>query len=380
MKRAPIRDIIWLFLATRFALVMVTYFSYIILTQNQYSYTPTDIRTLLETWNHWDALNYIRIAQYGYQTRLDLVFFPLYPLLISGPAHMLGAWSYFPVAFLLSNLALLGLLCVLYQLAVDTGGEQVARRSLLYLCIFPTAFFFFAPYNESLFILLTASTFLTMRRQRWFLAGILGLLSALTRNAGILLIVPFVYEAWIAREHILADWKKTLPLIGSLCLIPLGTLLFCIYCWYVTGDPFVFATQQGHWGRHLSFPWQSIWQGLVTLFWSLPFGSANEAHVLLDLSATLAFGWLIWLGRHTLRTSYTLWMMVLFLYFLLSPATQKPDWLMSNQRFVLELFPAFITLASLGIRHLRLHQALLIVFPTLLATLSVLFVMNRWLV
>ena len=33
------------------------------------------------------------------------------------------------------------------------------------------------------------------------------------------------------------------------------------------------------------------------------------------------------------------------LYFLLYPATEKPDILLSNQRFVLELFPAFFTLA-----------------------------------
>ena len=68
------------------------------------------------------------------------------------------------------------------------------------------------------------------------------------------------------------------------------------------------------------------------------------------------------------------------LYILLEPAMDKPDILLSNQRFVLEMFPAFITLALLGVRHPRLHQALLIIFPTLLATLSIIFMMNRWLV
>jgi hypothetical protein len=65
---------------------------------------------------------------------------------------------------------------------------------------------------------------------------------------------------------------------------------------------------------------------------------------------------------------------------LLSPTTVQSDPLVSNQRFILEMFPAFITLAMLGIKHPRLHQALLLIFPVFLATLSVLFVMNRWMV
>jgi hypothetical protein len=47
---------------------------------------------------------------------------------------------------------------------------------------------------------------------------------------------------------------------------------------------------------------------------------------------------------------------------------------------VLEMFPAFITLAMLGIKHPRFHQAMQILFPALLAVLSLLFVMNRWMV
>jgi hypothetical protein len=44
------------------------------------------------------------------------------------------------------------------------------------------------------------------------------------------------------------------------------------------------------------------------------------------------------------------------------------------------MFPAFITLAQIGERHSRLHQVLQIVGVMLLATLSLLFVMNRWMV
>src|SRR6266704_1595435 len=168
MKRAPVRDIILLFVTTRLILVMVTYVAYILLTASKYSSAPVNTLALLASWNRWDAENYVRIAQFGYQTPYDVAFFPLFPLLIRIIAFPLGSWSYLAVGTILSNAALLGAMYVLYQLAVEHGGEEIAGRSLLYLCIFPTAFFFFAAYNESLFLLLTLLTFLALHRQRWW--------------------------------------------------------------------------------------------------------------------------------------------------------------------------------------------------------------------
>ena len=380
MKRAPVRDIIWLFVTTRLVLVMVTYVGYILLIAPKYSSTPVDIVGILASWNHWDAANYVRIAQFGYQTPYDVAFFPLFPLLITAFAHILGSWSYLLVGTTISNAALLGALFVIYQLAVEAGGEQVAQRTLLYLCIFPTAFYFFAPYNESLFLLLTASTFLAMRQQRWWLAGLLGLLAALTRSAGILLVIPYMVELWTTRESITASRQNILFRILPILLIPLGTALYAIYCWHISGNPLDFIAVQSHWGRHTTWPWQGIWQSLTEIFWYQPFGSFNEVHNLLDLSATLAFIALAIVGKNKLRASYSFWMGLALLYMILSPATVALDPLESNQRFVLEMFPAFITLSMLGIKHPRLHQAIMLAFPSLLATLSILFIMNRWMV
>src|SRR6266571_3896236 len=404
MKRAPTRDIILLFVTTRLGLMVVTYFGYILLTAPKYSSTGVDTAALFTSWNHWDAANYVRIAQFGYGSRYDSAFFPLFPLLISIIAHPLGDWSYLLVGTLLSNAAFLGALFVIYQLATDILGERVGRRTLLYLCIFPTALYFFAAYNESLFLLLTSGTFLAMRRQKWWIAGILGLFAALTRTAGFLLIIPYLYELWILRgmrgHRGPRDGQSTAqqrdaqidqaereahprlasitPAVLPLFLIPLGTALYCIYCWKTFSDPFAFANVQNHWDRHLTWPGQGILQSLFELLFQ-PFGSFYEAHILLDLSATLGFIVLAVLGWRTLRMSYNIWLGVLLLYMLLSPSTQ-PDALVSSQRFVLEMFPAFITLALLGSKHQRLHQALWLAFPLLQATLSIIFIMNKWLV
>jgi hypothetical protein len=379
-KGSPKWDILWIFLATRFILVLVTYFSVIFLTQNVHMSTPVNFTTLLTSWNHWDATIYSRIAQFGYKPPFDLAFFPLYPLLITATAHLLGSGDYFAVGMLLSNVMLLGAMFIIYQLAKEIEGDQVARRTLLYLCTFPTAFFFFTAYNETLFILLTSATFLALHRQQWWLAGLFGFFGILTRSTGLLITIPFVYELWLNREKVTATRRRLLSGLIPILSIPLGLLLYCIYCWKLTGDPIAFATVQSHWSRQTSWPWLGIWQNIFELFWNQPFGSFNEVHILLDLSATLAFIALVIAGRQQLRTSYTLWTGLLLFYYLLSPSIWQHDALISNQRFVLEMFPCFINLAILGIRFPRLHQTLLWIFPALLATLSLLFVLGKWMV
>jgi Gpi18-like mannosyltransferase len=381
MKRAPTRDIVWLFLITRAALVIITYIAYILLTAPKYSSTGVNIAALLTSWDHWDAARYLHIAQFGYQTRFDTAFFPLFPLLTALFAYPFGPVAYLPAATLISNGALLGTLFILYQLAVEAGGEPVARRTLLYLCIFPTAFFFFAPYNESLFLLFVTGAFLAMRRQRWWTAGLLGMLASLTRSAGLLLVAPYLYELWASHISFttgterLQALRKCLPII----LIPLGVLLYSLYCWYMSGDPFAYATVQSHWGRHLDWPWTGLMKQIGEFFWQ-PFGSFFEVHDVLDFSATLGFIALTSLGWRRLRTSYNLWITSLVCYVLISPAIDTIDPLVSNQRFMLEMFPLFIVLASFGIKHPRLHQTLLILFPMLLTVLSILFLMNYWMV
>lgn len=379
MKRSTARDIVLLFVATRLALVAITYMSYILFTAPKYSSTSVNIVALLSSWNHWDAANYTRIAQYGYQMPSDYAFFPLLPLLIAGISFILGSWSYFFVGFLISNGALLGVLFLLYTFAKNAEGENVAHRTILYLCIFPTAFFFFTAYNESLFLLFVLGAFLAMRRQRWWLAGVLGFFATLTRSAGILLVLPYLYELWEARENLRVGVIHLLHGVLPLALIPLGMLVYSVYCWMTTGNPLYFVTVQNRFGRHLSWPWQGLWQGANALL-TQPFGSANQVHLLLDMSATVGFIILVVLGWRRLRRSYSIWTGILLLYILLDPALDKPDILLSNQRFVLEMFPAFITLGTLSVRYPRFHQALIIIFPTLLATLSILFIMDRWLV
>lgn len=391
MKRAPISDILWLFSGTRLLLIAVTYFSYILfpVPPHLYPNTGVDVAGLLTSWDHWDASRFIDVAQFGYQDITYTPFFPLFPLLIKGVAWLCGDQGFLAIGMIVSNAALLGALLVIYQLATDALGEQVGRRTLLYLCIFPTAFFFFAAYNESLFLLLTSATFLAIRRQKWWLAGLLGLLAALTRSAGALLALPYLYEVWNTRllpatpREPVRFWQQVrnlFPRAVPVLLLPLGTLGYCLYCWFVSGDPLAFAQIQSNWGRVTTWPWTGTVNALIELFYVQPFGSFIEAHILLDLAATLGFSALAIISWRKLRPSYALWISLLVLYMLSSPALNQHDTLQSTQRFVLEMFPGFLILAVFSLKHPRLHQACLLAFPALQAVMAALFVLNRWMV
>lgn len=391
MKRAPVADILWLFLGTRLFLIAITYFSYILfpVPPHVYPNTGVDIVGLLSSWNHWDALRFVTIAEQGYKTANDTPFFPLLPLLIKGGALIFGNHGFAAMGIVISNAALLGALFVLYQLATDALGERVGRYTLLYLCIFPTAFFFFASYNESLFLFLTSSAFLAMRRQKWLLAGLLGMLAALTRSAGMMLVLPYLYEVWIRRPQVTGEqepasrWKQLWALLPStwpVILIPLGTLAYCFYCKRAFGNPLIFAAVQSNWGRVTTWPWKGLIASLIELFHAQPFGSFMEAHLLLDMAATLGFIALAILCWRRLRTSYAIWISLLIFYMLISPALTQHDVLQSTQRFVLEMFPGFFVLAALGIKHPRLHYTFMLAFPGLQALMAALFVLNRWMV
>jgi Gpi18-like mannosyltransferase len=380
MKRLPLLTITSLFLATRLLFFAITYIAYILLTAPKESETPVNTQAFFNSWNHLDASHYLTIAQFGYTKLGDFAFFPLFPLLIRALAYPLGNQDFLLIGTIISNLAFFGVLCVAYLVAmgmIEKNEEQVARRTLLYLSIFPTAFFFFAAYNESLFLLFTLSAFLALRYQRWWLAGLLGMLSAFTSFLGIVLLVPFAYELWKNRTTAFSDTWRAIVATTPILLVPLAIVLYALYCWYETGNPFIFAAVQSHASNPFSWLQAGIAQALLALI-SQSFGSLNEAYALLGLSATTGFILLIVLGWRTLPRAYSYWMVFFLFCILLEPVVGISNTLFSSQRLLLEMVPAFITLALLGLKYPRLHHSIMVLFPISLAILSIAFIMNRW--
>jgi hypothetical protein len=369
-----LRQTIVLFAVTRLLFILITYFGYVLFNASAYSPDSVGVSNLLFSWARWDALRYLTIAEHGYTISIQAAFFPLYPLLIRIGMLPFGAASGYAAGLLISNVAFFFALWALRVLAEQEFGPEVAARSAIYLALFPTALFFFAPYNESLFLLLTLACFLALRRGRWWLAGALGMLATLTRSAGLFLLVPFAVEYLCQHSW---QWRRARLDALAAGLVPLGLVIYGCYCWLQFGDPLAFAHAQAHWGRALEWPWVGLWDQQARLAEAQP-ASFFQTHNTIDLLATVMMIALVVLGWRRLPLSYSLYAAALLVNFLLFPL-DFGDPLASNQRFALEVFPAFLTLGLL-VRRPATHQAMVILFTSLLALFTLVFITGRWLV
>src|SRR5262245_60865071 len=137
-------------------------------------------------WNRWDASHYLSLAEKGYtdtgEGRFSIVFYPLYPWLVRVVAFVFQ--NYFGAALVVSGVASLFAGVLLRRLTLLDHPENVARLSVWFLLIFPTAYFLHIGYTESVFLTLVLGSLVAARKQWWAWAGILGAFASLTRING----------------------------------------------------------------------------------------------------------------------------------------------------------------------------------------------------
>lgn len=353
------RQVVPVYLAVHIAAFIITCLA-VLFTLHDFQGTYLPISTIWHSWNQWDTKgHFIVIATQGYANILDTAFFPLYPILMRGVMFL--GFSPLVSGLLISNIAGLFALIVLYQLVREEFNDEDAWRTVLYISVFPTAFFFIAAYNETLFLLLSLLSFYAIRRGRWWQAGIYGFLACLTRSAGLFLLVPFAYEYWQQHEfqimplRIGSILKRVRIDVISAVLIPAGIAVFALYCYLISGDALAFSHVQAHWHRSLALPWHAMWETFAIIRHSTGFLSFYSLRNLLDLLPNVFILILIvltfvgpWRFPRT-YWSYGLYAAALFLFVQLVPASDATLFpLQSTARFMLEIFPAFIMLAILG--------------------------------
>ncbi|MCL5265381.1 MAG: glycosyltransferase family 39 protein [Chloroflexi bacterium] len=315
--------------------------------------------TFLAPWQHWDGLWYLKIAAQGYDYwDHSLAFFPFYPLVVRIVGSLLHG-NYLMAAVVVSVASYLVALVYLYKLARQEFDEGIARRSIIYLAIFPTAFFFMAVYTESLFLALTVAAFYYARRKRWVLVGILGMVASLTRSTGLLLVIPLLVEYLQQRQFNLREVRAD---ILSILVVPAGTALYVVYNLLSFGRPTAFLEAQDHWERALAVPWQALLDSwalattdpfvpLVTpndgsiLYQVLYLSNQPSGHVYNLVFFALGFA-LMLIALKTLRPVYGLYALLSLALPLFDPSGMAP--LLSMPRFVLVVFPLFFVLARLG--------------------------------
>jgi hypothetical protein len=334
---------------------------------------------LVGPFARWDSVWFLSIARDGYGPASDdhakTAFFPLYPLLV----HV-GGWivrSQLLAGVLISLACFLAALVLLHRLAAIELGLDDARGTILLLAFFPTALFFSAVYSESLFLLLTVGAVLAARQGRWAWAGVAGLLAALTRNSGVLLLVPlvllFLYGPRADRPlppdgaagHA-AGWRRLLPRhpltpeLLWLVLVPLGLVLYCAYCAVALGDALAPFHAQKLWFRHfvplggVTDGARAAWLGLRQLVHGSPtpvyFREGGGDAFSVAAQSLMLFGFLVLVvvgvvgALRRLPFAYGAYAAVALLFTVSNPIDAQP--LISLPRYVVVLFPLQLWLAQ----------------------------------
>ncbi len=137
----------------------------------------------LWTLGNFDGIHYTRIAEHGYRP-FDYPFFPLYPLVIR-LLHTATLLSYLGSAILISIASLTAALYLVQKLSRIDHADSTLLFGIILL--FPTAFFYGAAYNDSLFFMLATATLFMGRRKLWLSACLIATLATLTRLNGLAL-------------------------------------------------------------------------------------------------------------------------------------------------------------------------------------------------
>lgn len=320
-------------------------------------------------WDRADALWFLRIAIDGYRADdLSGAFFPLYPALVR--VGELVVRSPLLAAYLVSNLALLVGLVLLYRLTDLELGRVAARRAVLYLCLFPTGFFLFAPYSESLFLATSVGAIYAARRGSWFASAGCAFLAALTRSPGALLAVPLLVEGVLQlRSRSLRPRALLWPMVASAAALA-GTAAYLGYWQIAHGDwSRPLDLQRIGWSREPTWPWDALVSGVRAGLGdpsTFPGGYyfVDAVLTMLVLAAT------VWaLAR--LRPTYGAYSAVFFVAPLLLSWPGRP--LLSLPRIYVVLFPVVWALARFAERW-RAHDLVVAACAAGCAVLGALFV------
>ncbi|MEV4419823.1 mannosyltransferase family protein [Patulibacter sp. NPDC049589] len=268
----------------------------------------------------WDSTWYLDVARGGYRSAVPArsAFFPLYPLLVSIVSTPLGG-ALVPAGLLVSWSAALGFLTLLHRVVARARDAATATTVVRVAAYVPPAIFLSAVYTEALFLLLSLGALVAARRDRWALAGVLGLVAASCRSIGVLLVVPLAVEYLWGRRGgpqtrasegwspwaRLAGGRRPAPAgrsfgrrgavaatamegrgwspaagVGTLpgarawlprrglrpdvlwiALVPLGVALYAAYLGVATGDPMGAVAAQGDWERRFLTPVGGLLEG-----------------------------------------------------------------------------------------------------------------------
>lgn len=304
-----------------------------------------------DVFTHFDSGWYEGIARHGYQyvvdSRANIAFFPVYPLLMRLVGRLFGRFhaAFFFGGIIVAWVSFLLATVALYYLARLDVPARTARRAVLLLAIFPFSYFFGEVYSESTFLLFAVLAFYGFRTKRWIWGGLAASVAIATRVPGVLMMPALVWIAWTQAEP---TWRDRLRAFAGVVLALVGFATYCGYIYSISGHPFAWVAAIEKWDY---YPGGAPWTSSARILFSLlthPYAFLQSSSVavydaLYGLTG-LAFVLMVPVVWFRFGAAYGLYML-LNLWLPLSSGTTE-----GMGRYCSVLFPAFIWLATIRSR------------------------------
>jgi len=281
----------------------------------------------------WDGTWYRDIAEFGYHAgpRAGVRFFPLFPLLGRLLAFPLGGHTALALVLVANVGSIVAAIALRRLVIAEKGDTALADRAVWCLVIFPSAFVLVLAYSESLMLAASVCAFGFLRGRRWWWAALFGLVAALSRPLGVVLVVPALVEViagWRAvpgRERWGAAAAVTAPAVG------LG--MYLAWVGHVYGNARLPFTVQDELRGGLRFPLTRVVEGFRQLAGSERFGDGLHVPLLVVLLILLVVAFRSW------PLSYGLYAAVILV------AALSAENLNSIERYGMSAFPLVLALA-----------------------------------
>ncbi len=217
---------------------------------------PVGIRQRLLVW---DAGWFLRVAVDGYPHGYtyeagvlqgnELAFFPVYPMLIRLVAGL--GFEAHTAALVVSWLASIGAAVAVHLLGTSLHNKRTGWALVAICFSAPVSIVFSMAYSEGIFLALVAGMLVVAHRRVWWAAGLLGLLTALTRPTGAAAAVALAVAALMAvRESRAKAWQPITAAVVALAGVP----LFLAWVGWRVGDPAAwFRIQAAGWGTAFDY-------------------------------------------------------------------------------------------------------------------------------
>ncbi len=329
---------------------------------------PDLVQFTKNSWNRWDAPHYLSIAESGYTNIGDeanfIVFFPLYPLLLKPLIMAFGNPQL--VAVITSTLLFLLSVVFFYKLIERDFDEEIAWLATVILCVFPTSYFFNAPYTESVFFLTLCSSLYFARLKNWSLAGLLAGLATIARPLGFL-VAGALFIEWLNSS------KKSAKEILALTIPTIISGLTYLYLNFkVYGDPFMFQKiLSSHWQKQFESPLSGImssWHIALT-------GGLDNFGIMVGwaeaITMTISWAMIPFVFRYLKKSWFVFYTLSIIIF-------SSTSFILSTPRYLLSLPPVFILIALFARKNELFRTAWLFLSASLLIILSFIFTTGQW--